>query len=263
MDAPPSVPSQRPTGPAALPRGPTESTMSLPEPASSVSVSRRGPPENIARLRDMIQRALLQSGALPDFPSGRIPSAEFNPTVNAAMHALTVQRDHFDAALLRMVNDEAEDGTPVLDPNRDYEDEYHHLSAQHNAHNRALYTIYAQYLDRPSRPYQRPVESSANMAMTLHAPQVTGKEPPPCPYGHIAELPSHPIMRPNMVVIDVTEATSQALFARLDPTATEVSALADSGASYVLFTSKASLVRSTSATLVTMKRKDPSRSTCV
>jgi hypothetical protein len=150
--------------------------MSLPEPEDSVS--RRGPPENIAHLRDTIQRVLLQSGALPDFPSGRIPSAEFNPTVNVAMRALTVQRDQIDAALHRMVYDEAEDGTPVLDPNRDYEDEYHHLSAQLNAHNRALYTIYAQYLDRPSMPYQRPAESSANMAMTLPAPQVTGKEPP-------------------------------------------------------------------------------------
>ncbi len=78
--------------------------------------------------------------------------------------------------------------------------------------------------------------------MTVHAPQVTGKETPPCPYGHIAELPSHPITRPNMAVIDVTEATSQALFARLDPTATEVSALADSGASHVLFKASAAHV---------------------
>ncbi len=53
------------------------------------------------------------------------------------MRAHTVQRDQFDAALLRMVNDEVEDGTPVLDPNRDYEDEYHHLSAQHNASTRS------------------------------------------------------------------------------------------------------------------------------
>jgi hypothetical protein len=93
---------------------------------------------------------------MPEFPSSRIPNAKFNPSVTAAMAALVVQRDQLDAELHRMVHNEAEDGTPTLDPNRDYEDDYRRLSAQLNDCNRSLYTIYAQYLDRPSRRFQQP-----------------------------------------------------------------------------------------------------------
>jgi hypothetical protein len=47
---------------------------------------------------------------------------------------------------------------------------------------------------------------------------------------------------PNMVVIDLNETTSQALFARIDPSAWEVTALAGSGASHVLFQASAAHV---------------------
>jgi hypothetical protein len=83
---------------------------------------------------------------MPDFPPGRIPWAEFNPSVNAAMRALMLQRDRVDADLRLMLQHEAADGTP-LDPLRDYEDDYQFLCAQLNTCNRALYTICAQYLD--------------------------------------------------------------------------------------------------------------------
>ncbi len=125
---------------------------------------------------------------MPDFPATRIPSAEFNPTVNAAMHDLTAQRDRWDADLHLMVHNKAADGPP-LDPNRDYETEYQLASAQLNECDRSLYTIYADYLDRPSRPSQQPAESTANMAMTLPSRPLTDEETSLCPYGHIADQP--------------------------------------------------------------------------
>ena len=61
--------------------------------------------------------------------------------------------NRWDQDLHNMVHDEAASGSP-LDPNRDYENEYQHATARLSACNRALYSIYANYLDRPFHPYQ-------------------------------------------------------------------------------------------------------------
>ena len=118
-----------------------------------------GPPEDIARLRDRINRALSRHLPMPDFPKARIPAATFNPSVHAAMTDLVQQRDRCDDALHRMVHDEAADGTP-LDPKRNYEPEYETCSERLNECNRQLYTIYSRYLDRPSRPLLLQPEAS-------------------------------------------------------------------------------------------------------
>jgi hypothetical protein len=76
------------------------------------------------------------------------------------------------------------------------------------------------------------------MAAMLLSPTDT----PLCPYQHIADLPAPMPTTPKMVVIDLNESISQALFARIDPSALEVTALADSGASHVLFQASAAHV---------------------
>ena len=65
---------------------------------------------------------------------------------------------------------------------------------------------------------------------------------PPCPYQHAADMPTPGPTTPKMVVIALSETTEQALFARIDPSAREVTALADSGASHVLFQASAAHV---------------------
>ena len=94
---------------------------------------------------------------MPDFPAARIPSPMFNPSVHLAMVDLVAQRTKTEADLSDMVLDKAADGTR-LDPNLDYEPAYQRLSSHINDLNRALYVIYAQYLDRPSKPHQQPEE---------------------------------------------------------------------------------------------------------
>ena len=129
---------------------------------------------------------------MPDFPAARIPAAAFNSSVHAAMTDLVQRRDRCDHDLHLMVHDEAADGTP-LDPQRNYEPEYEMASERLNGCNRQLYTIYARYLDRPSRPLllqpeasvQQPADS-ANMAEMLPStPDI-----PPCPYQHAADMPT-------------------------------------------------------------------------
>jgi hypothetical protein len=75
------------------------------------------------------------------------------------------------------------------------------------------------------------------MAMLMTDLPATAKDEPPYPYKHIIDLPpSTPTAfhtyHPNMVVIDVEAAF-------MDPAPLEVTALADSGASHVLFKASA------------------------
>ena len=212
----------------------TGSANTMTTPVNATANPRRAPPENIARMRDRIRRALLLPG-IPVFSAGRIPSAEFNPSVNAAMRSRMAERDAVEGALNRMALNEEVDGARC-DPPRDYDEAaYQRLRTQLDTHDRSLWETYARYLDWPSGPYQAPAGPSANMAMTVPTPVVLAADALQCPYVHIAEMPRHPITTPNMVVIQVPATTAQALFARMDPTATEFSAIADSGASHVLF----------------------------
>ena len=203
-------------------------------PVHATANPRRAPPENIARMRDQIRRALLLPD-IPAFSTNRIPSAEFNPSVHAAMRSRMAERDEVEDALDRMALNEEVDGARC-DPPRDYDEAaYQRLRTQLDTHDRFLWATYARYLDWPSGPYQAPAEPSANMAMTVPTPVVPAADALQCPYVHIADMPPYPITTPNMVVIQVPATTAQVLFARMDPSATEVSALADSGASHVLF----------------------------
>jgi hypothetical protein len=60
---------------------------------------------------------------------------------------------------------------------------------------------------------------------------------PPCPYVHIAALPTPPLMSPSLEHINCTEESHRAMFASTVPSpyTNSVSAIADSGASHVLF----------------------------
>ena len=168
----------------------------MPMDTSASSTVSHGPPDHIASQRDRIYQNLLQRDTMPDFPAARIPSPMFNPSVHLAMVGLVAQRNKTEADLSDMVLDKAADGT-LLDPNRDYEPAYQRLSSHINDLNRALYVIYAQYLDRPSKPYQQPEESSAHLALMLPHETTTVPEDPPCPYQHIAELPLCPTTTPT------------------------------------------------------------------
>ena len=157
-----------------------EEATPMPMDTSASSTVSHGPPAHIASQMDRIYQNLLQRDTMPDFPVARIPSPMFNPSVHLAMVGLVAQRNKAEADLSDMVLDKAADGT-LLDPNRDYEPAYQRLSSHIKDLNRALYVIYAQFLDRPSKPYQQPEESSAHLALTLPRQTTTVPEDPPCP----------------------------------------------------------------------------------
>jgi hypothetical protein len=140
------------------------------------------------------------------------------------MSSLIAQRDQVEADLVILHDRDADYTLP------NYDAEYLRLTTQLHDSNRTLYTIYARYLDRPSRPYPEPEETSSNMAMTFVSPT----DDTPCPYQHISTLPPHPATTPHMTLITLNDFTAQALFARAVTSSMEVTALADSGASHIL-----------------------------
>jgi hypothetical protein len=180
-------------------------------------------PPKIAKLRDNIQHALDTRRVLPEFPATRIPKPEFNLGVTTAMNAQIEQRDRIEVELVTLHERDAVQSLP------DYDEEYLRLTTRLNDINNTLFEIYAQFIDKPSRPYPDPDEPSANLAMTL--PDTANEIP--CPYQHISALEPPPVTRPDMAVITLNEVTARALFARVRISETDVTALADYGASHI------------------------------
>ena len=70
------------------------------------------------------------------------------------MRELRTQRVKITTDLDIMVSERAADGS-LLDPNRNSDDEYDRLSAQYTSVNRAMYTIYATFLDKTPKSSRR------------------------------------------------------------------------------------------------------------
>jgi hypothetical protein len=116
-------------------------------------------------------------------------------------------------------------------------DEYQALLARLETANRAMYVTYAMFQDTnpPSMgPYALSMEDT-------ECPPSTGQDIPPCPYQHVSKQPTVQPTTPTLEVIDVTvnSTVAQALFtfthtAQKRPE-TSIHAIADSGASHILF----------------------------
>jgi hypothetical protein len=138
-----------------LPAEPLEKTFWAPHTPQERAIGRpTEPPANLARIRDEIYCALFQHDVMPDFPAAKIPSPTFNPSVHLAMINFVARRDRIEAELPNMSQNQAVDGSPQ-EPSRSYENDYQRCSARVNDCNRALFTTYAQYLDRVLKTLRR------------------------------------------------------------------------------------------------------------
>jgi hypothetical protein len=108
-----------------------------------------------------IWAALFQNRTLPEFPDNQIPTLSKHPKVYDQMREFLTQRVQTTTDLLvdDMLSDRAADGSP-LDPNRDYDDEFDRLCQQYTTLNKAMYTVYATFLDKtPTTSRQKPPPS--------------------------------------------------------------------------------------------------------
>ena len=129
---------------------------------------------------------------------------------------------------------ENQDGTTKDWQENVNETTYERLNTRYNNFNRAMFTVYAQFLITDLQPEVR----TAGIALTMTAEGAS--EEPRCPYSHIRDLPIPPPTVPQFDPLIITDTTQHALLTqRLRPAMRELSpntvwAVADSGASHIL-----------------------------
>ena len=99
----------------------------------------------MAAIRDSIYEALFTTTYFYDFNPARIPQRETSPEIHDQMWDFHFQRVAIEEALTHMLNDQLPDGTPI-DPSLFSDTEWQRLDTLVNNINRAMYTIYAQFL---------------------------------------------------------------------------------------------------------------------
>jgi hypothetical protein len=114
-----------------------------PRPVPSVPYE---PSSRMAAIRDSVYEALFTRSYFYDFNPARIPLRETSPEIHDRMYDLHFQRVAVEEDLTHMLLDQTPDGTPI-DPKLFNETQNQHLDTLVNTINRAMYTIYAQFLD--------------------------------------------------------------------------------------------------------------------
>lgn len=97
-----------------------------------------------------IYQALIQRNHYSEFPETQISRLQAHPMVYEQLNDLLQQRIRTEQDLLDMLSDRAADGSP-LDPYRDFEQDYKRLDQLYTDLNRAMFTVYAQFLSQTPR----------------------------------------------------------------------------------------------------------------
>lgn len=192
-------------------------------------------PAECRRISDRIYRSLMFDNWKPDFRAHHIPSRNRDVAVHDTLSRMISDRGKTEARLNELMTYDNPDGTRK-DRNEDVvETEYERLNTRYNNFNRAMLTIYAQFLvaDLPPSPV------SADSALAAASSESSSIEPPR-PYSHIRERPPPLPTVPQFETVAINDSTDHALLTqKLRPRMPEsmpdaVWAVADSGASHIL-----------------------------
>ena len=103
--------------------------------------------------------ALCERNQQKDFPATQLPRLKAHHKVYEQLHDLLTLRISTEKELMDMLQDKAADGSP-LDPHRDYEKDYKRLDDLYTDINRAMLTVYTDFLrDTPLTSTERPPPS--------------------------------------------------------------------------------------------------------
>jgi hypothetical protein len=188
-------------------------------------------PEQCRQLSDRITHSLMFDNWKPDFKAQHIPSRQRDAVVHETLSRLLAARDKTEAELTELMTDEYPDGTLKVRDEDIVEKTYKLLSARCNNYNRAMFTIYAQFLIADLPPI--------NTALSASVEESSSSEPL-CPYSHIREHTPPPPTVPQFETIVLDDTTQHALLTQKmrpgvpDSTPNSVWAVADSGASHIL-----------------------------
>jgi hypothetical protein len=192
-------------------------------------------PAECRRISDRIYRSLMFDNWKPDFRAHHIPSRNRDAAVHDTLSRMISDREKTEARLNELMTYDNPDGTRKDRNEEVVETEYERLNTRYNNFNRAMLTIYAQFLvaDLPPSPV------SADSALAAASSESSSIEPPR-PYSHIRERPPPLPTVPQFETVAIDDSTDHALLTqRLRPRMPEsmpgaVWAVADSGASHIL-----------------------------
>jgi hypothetical protein len=189
-------------------------------------------PEEFRQLSDRIYHSLMFDNWKPDFKAQHMPSRQREAVVHDTLSRLLADREKTEARLNELKTYEYSDGTRKDRDEDVVETTYTRLNARYNNFNRAMLTIYAQFLIADLPPITAPTDT----ALSVSADESSSSEPLR-PYYHIRD---HPLPSPTVPYFDPTvldDTTQHALLTQKmrpcvpDSTPNAVWAVADSGAS--------------------------------
>jgi hypothetical protein len=111
-----------------------------------------------------------------------------------------------------------------------------------------MFTLFLAYLNDPARPQRKRKAEDMTLSAIAHTSGDTSTDiGPPCPYMHIATLPTPSLTSPKLEHIACTEENNRAMLSRTVPSpyTNSVSAIAASGASHVLLRQSDAFILST------------------
>ncbi len=139
-------------------------------------------PAECRRLSDRVYRSLMFDNWKPDFKAHHIPSRNRDPAVHDTLSRIIADRQKTETKLNELITYENPDGTGKDREEDVVETKYQRLNTRYNNFNRAMLTIYVQFLLTDLRPSIAP----ADTALAMSAGESSSAEPPR-PYSHIRE----------------------------------------------------------------------------
>jgi hypothetical protein len=115
----------------------------------------------------------------PDFNAHHIPSRSRDASVHATLSAILARRNAIKRRREELMTDEHPDGTSKQRNEADVETVYQRLNTRYNNINRAMLTVYAQFL-----VVDLPGSSSIDGTALSTQPAEATPVQPPCPYSH-------------------------------------------------------------------------------
>jgi hypothetical protein len=111
-------------------------------------------PEECRQLSARILRALVVDNLKPDFKAQHIPPCQRDPSVHDTLTRMMIGRNNTEARLTAMYENQ-DDTTTGWEEDVD-ETKYDRLNTRYNNYNRAMFTIYAQFLIADLQPHVPP-----------------------------------------------------------------------------------------------------------
>jgi hypothetical protein len=163
-------------------------------------------PEECRQLSDRIYHSLMFENWKPDFKAQHIPSRQRDAIVHDTLSRLLADREKTELRLNELTTNEHPDGTRRDRDEDVVETTYQRLQTRYNNFNRAMLTIYVQFLIADLPPRTAPTDT----ALAVLADESSSTERSR-PYSHIRDHPRPSPTVPQFAPVVLDDTTQHAL----------------------------------------------------